>query len=144
MRRRILIIDDEHIILELLEVILSREGYEVHTASNSEEGLEMAYSRKYDIIISDIDMPVMNGIELYRRLIEKMASMKQRIIFMTGDMNSETDIFLKETGVKCLLKPFKTIDLLKAANEIAAFEPNSLLKNSTNSDYTDKRLDSTD
>ena len=124
MRKRILIIDGERIILELLVIIFSEEGYAVDTASNAEEGLEMAYSRKYDIVISGIYMPVMNGIEFYRRLIEKMPSMKQRIIFMNGGKNREDDTFLKETGVRCLLKPFKTLDLLKAANEIAAFEPN--------------------
>lgn len=124
MRRRILIIDDEHIILELLEVILSREGYAVDCATNGMEGLKMTCSSKYDIIISDIDMPVMNGIEFCRRLIEKTPSIKQRILFVTGSESRETDMFLKETGVGCLLKPFKTINLLKAVNEIAAFGPN--------------------
>jgi len=124
MGRRILVIDDEQIILELLVTILSEKGCEVDTARNGTEGLEMAYSREYDIIISDIDMPVMKGIEFYRKLIEKMPSMKQRILFMTGGKNRETDTFLKETGGRCLLKPFQVTDLLKAVNEIAAFEPN--------------------
>jgi len=121
MRRRILVIYDGHIILELLSAILSEEGYEVDAAGNGEGGLKMAYDRKYAVIISDIDMPVMNGIEFYRRLIEKTPSIKQRILFITGDKNREADTLFKKTGVRYLLKPFKTIDLLKAVSEIAAF-----------------------
>ena len=125
MRMRILVIDDEQIIRELLVAILSEEGYEVDTASNGEGGLKMAYSREYDVIISDIDMPIMNGIEFCMSLIEKTPSIKQRILFITGDKNREADTLLKETGVRCLLKPFKTIDLLKAVGEIAASAPYS-------------------
>ena len=120
MRKRILVIYDGHIILELITAILSEEGYAVD-GSDGGEGLKMAYSREYDIIISDIDMPVMNGIEFCRRLIEKTPSIKQRILLITGNKNREADTLLKETGVRYLLKPFKTIDLLKAVNEITAF-----------------------
>ncbi|MEK6599582.1 MAG: response regulator [Deltaproteobacteria bacterium] len=121
MRRRILVIYNGRIILELLAAILSEEGYEVDAAGNGEGGLKMAYCKEYDIIISDIDMPVMDGIEFCRRLIEKTPSIKQRILLITGNKNREADTLLKETGVRYLLKPFKTIDLLKAVNEIAAF-----------------------
>lgn len=123
MRRRILVIYDGHIILELLSAIFSKEGYEVDAAGNGDGGLKMAYGREYDIIISDIDMPVTNWIEFWMRLIEKRPSIKQKILFITGNKNKEVDAFLKETGVRYLLKPFKTIALLKAVGEIADSVP---------------------
>ncbi|MBI5327958.1 MAG: response regulator [Deltaproteobacteria bacterium] len=121
MGKRILIIDDEHIILELLAIIFGKEGYEVDAASSGAGGLKMAYSKEYDIIISDIDMPVMSGIEFYRKLIEKIPSMKQRVLFITGNDDRETFMFLNETGVKYLLKPFKPMDIVKAVTEVGDF-----------------------
>lgn len=122
MRKRILVIYNGHIILELLTSILSEEGYAVD-GSDGGEGLKMAYDREYDIIISDIDMPITNGIEFCMRLIEKRPSIKQKILFITSDKNIEANTLFKKTRVKYLLKPFKTTDLLKAVGEIAASAP---------------------
>jgi len=71
MKRSILAIDDDTSILGLIANILTDYGYEVQTATNGLEGLKMIESAQYDLIISDINMPVMDGIEFYRELINK-------------------------------------------------------------------------
>lgn len=64
----ILVVDDEADIRSGLQIILSLEGYRVITAANGEEGLQQAETRHPDLIISDIMMPRMNGLEMCRRL----------------------------------------------------------------------------
>src|SRR3990172_4203149 len=77
-----------------------------------------------DSTISDINMPIMDGIKFYRKLIERMPSMRQRVLFITGNKDRETDMFLKEMGLRHLLKPFTTSGLLDALNEADAFRSN--------------------
>jgi len=78
----ILIIDDEPVIRELLFDVLSRKGYQVDTAEDGLKGLKKAESQKYDIVFTDIRMPGMNGVEVYKRL--KVISPESRVIVMTG------------------------------------------------------------
>lgn len=118
MKKHILVIDDHAVIRDLLADILARQGHEVDRAGHGMEGLAMAYMRQYDIIISDIDMPVMNGIEFYKRLIKTMPFMRQRILFITGNKDGATDAFLQEMGARHLSKPFTTVDLLEAVQRI--------------------------
>jgi CheY-like chemotaxis protein len=99
--------------------ILSEEGYAAD-GSDGGEGLKMVYDRDYDIIISDVDTPIMNGIEFAAVSLRKHRCIKQKMLFITGDQNRETNRFIKNTGVRCLLKPFKAIELLKAEREIDA------------------------
>jgi len=78
----ILIIDDEPVIRELLFDVLSRKGYRVDTAEDGAKGLERAESRKYDIVFTDMRMPGLNGVEVYKKL--KAISPESRVIVMTG------------------------------------------------------------
>ncbi len=115
---QILAIDDNPDIRDLVAVILTKRGHEVDMAQDGMEGLKMAHTKQYDIIISDIDMPIMNGIEFYKRLIKTMPFMKQRVLFITGNKDREVDAFLQEMGVRRLAKPFTPVDLLEALHEI--------------------------
>jgi two-component system response regulator (stage 0 sporulation protein F) len=78
----ILVIDDETVIRELLFDVLSRKGYSVDTAEDGLQGLAKAEAKKYDIVFTDIRMPGMNGVEVYKRL--KVISPDSRVIVMTG------------------------------------------------------------
>jgi CheY-like chemotaxis protein len=118
MKKSILAIDDDAAILSLIINILNEHGYEVKTARNGLEGLKMIESAQYDLIISDINMPIMNGIKFYRELINKTPSMKERIIFITGDMESKTEMFIQETGVRWLSKPINITEFLRAVNDL--------------------------
>ena len=67
-RARILIVDDERSIRELLEIFLRKEGYDVQTAQSVPAGLELIKSTEFDLIVSDIRMPDMSGIDLLRHV----------------------------------------------------------------------------
>jgi len=78
----ILVIDDELVIRDLLLDVLSRRGYQVGTAADGASGLKMAEERQYSVVFTDIRMPGMNGVEVYKRL--KVISPSSRVIVMTG------------------------------------------------------------
>jgi two-component system NtrC family sensor kinase len=121
MKRSILIIDDDTSILDLFATLLTDYGYDVKTARNGLEGLKMIESAQYDLIISDINMPVMDGIEFYRGLLNKSPSMKGKVIFITGNMETETEKFIKETGAKCFSKPVNIAEFLKTIYTLGNF-----------------------
>ncbi|MEN3336205.1 MAG: two-component system, NtrC family, response regulator PilR, partial [Blastocatellia bacterium] len=70
MMEKILVVDDERSMRELLELVLKREGYAVHTAENGTRALDLIRQNVYDLIISDVKMPDINGIDLLARVRE--------------------------------------------------------------------------
>ncbi len=109
---RILIVDDEPKILELLKELLM-PYFDVSIAANGMDALEQLAYREFDLIISDIRMPVLDGIALYRRIKEKYPTYCDKIIYTTGvTFDQETQVFLDETNVTCLRKPFKIKEVL--------------------------------
>jgi CheY-like chemotaxis protein len=122
MKKTILAIDDDPAILGLMLNILTIQGYEVKTARNGIEALKMIDSTQYDLIISDINMPVMDGIEFYRKLVNKSPSMKERIIFVTGNVKPNTEKFIRETGARWFPKPFNITDFLEAINNLGKYK----------------------
>jgi DNA-binding NtrC family response regulator len=79
---KILVVDDEAIIQTLLYEVLTEEGYEVTTANNGKEGIDFLEKSKFDLVITDIVMPVMNGIEVL--LAAKRIDMTYPVIVITG------------------------------------------------------------
>ena len=70
---KILIVDDEKSIRFALKDIIEFEGHEVSLAADGKEGLEMALANSYDVIFSDIKMPVMDGVEMLEKLMQKLS-----------------------------------------------------------------------
>ena len=85
---KLLVIDDEIPFLEVLETSLSSEGYDVMTAENGEEGLKIFEQRKPKLVLTDIKMPGIDGIEVLRRI--KTIDSQAEVIVITGhgDMDS--------------------------------------------------------
>lgn len=103
---RILIVDDEEEILISLAQLLSLDGYIVHTASSPITALEMIKGTKYHIILSDIVMPEMNGLELLTQI--KEYDPLAQVIMMTGYSTMEITMLSLERGASdYILKPFK-------------------------------------
>ena len=111
-QHRILIVEDEPDIAKLLQEVLS-ENFETDLVSNGEEAVQQLDMTSFDLIVSDVKMPRLDGIDLYHHLAEKAPEYCQRIIYTTG-MTSDRRIldFLKKTGVPYLQKPFNVQDIL--------------------------------
>ena len=113
---RILVVDDEPFIVQLVADMLSEEGYHVDTAANGLLAIEQIEQHPYDLILSDLRMPALDGLALYRELEQKWPDLLQRIIFVTGTIDQpEYRSFLKETGVPILGKPFDLDELRELA-----------------------------
>jgi two-component system alkaline phosphatase synthesis response regulator PhoP len=107
-KKRILIVDDEPDILEVLKFNLEKEGYEVFTASNGEEGVELAVQIKPDLIILDIMMPKMDGVEVCR-MLRKQSMFDQTVIaFLTARDEDYSQIAaLDHGGDDYITKPIR-------------------------------------
>lgn len=111
MREKILLVDDEEILRENIALILRQEGYEVDEASNGEEAYERYLNNKYDLLISDIEMPKMKGIEL----LEKLSKIDPQLIsiFITAYGSLETAIAALRLGASdYILKPIDFDELI--------------------------------
>ena len=93
MAARVLVVDDDPVIVRLLEVNLRLEGYEVETASRGEEALERAAATSPDLVILDVMMPGLDGWETCRRLREQPAfAANGDVLVAAGDMMGGTGI----------------------------------------------------
>ncbi|HEX5622998.1 MAG TPA: response regulator, partial [Sulfuricurvum sp.] len=114
----VLIVDDEPVIVEQLAQILMRRVATVHTARNGSEALECYTAQPLDLIISDIDMPVMNGIELLKSVRANDPHIP--FILSTGLKNLDVLIQAIEHGITSFLpKPLQKQDLIAKIEEIA-------------------------
>jgi|GEM_PF-2191708 len=117
--KRILIIDDEIEMVDMLFNLLKSDGYRVDTARNGKLALEKIQIRDYEVIICDVKMPIMNGIQFYEILKERKPRLSERIIFISGDIiNKDTIRFLKTCGCMYLGKPFKIESLRKCVSNL--------------------------
>jgi len=106
-RGEILILDDEASIAEMLSEMLEIIGYKATICHSPMRALELLGSRQFDVIISDFRMPGMNGRQFFEAVQQKSPELATRIVFLTGDMVSEsTRTFLESIGNPYLAKPF--------------------------------------
>src|SRR5882672_9029013 len=107
----ILVVDDEEIMREILETLLTREGYDVRLAASGGEGLELARALPFDAAIVDIMMPGINGIETLdelKRIDEDLA-----VIILTAYASVESAISAMKAGAfDYITKPFKNDEVL--------------------------------
>jgi two-component system NtrC family sensor kinase len=110
--RRILVVDDEIEIAETLAEILIDLGHRVEIVGQGEAALNQLKAGPFDLILSDLKMPVLDGPGLYAVLGRDYPAMTGRIAFLTGDTLSQRQgEFLAETGAACLEKPFTPEDV---------------------------------
>ncbi|MFO7177112.1 MAG: response regulator [Pseudomonadota bacterium] len=105
MRAQILVIDDDPIVTRMLSRVLS--GHDVHVAHTGSEGLEQVRNHAFDVILCDLAMPGMSGIEFYRAVRELSPTVADRVVFMTGGaFTAEGHEFLAKLPNSRLEKPF--------------------------------------
>lgn len=116
---RILLVDDDPMITELVVDMLSLEGYDVDTANNGIEALQKLERQRYDLIITDLHMPKLDGSGFYRELAQRKLHSLKRIIFLTGTAGvSEEHRFVRESGVPVLFKPFNVSELIELVRRL--------------------------
>lgn len=103
---RILIVEDEEVFLEVFGIKLRDSGFEVETAANGGWGLKMAEKEKFDVIMVDIVMPVLNGADLIKKIRKEGANKETPIIVLSGsiDEQSQRDEVLKAGAADVLIK----------------------------------------
>jgi CheY-like chemotaxis protein len=104
---RVLIVDDEPCISDLLCEMLEMLGYSATKCFSPAAALQLLEQQEFDVVLSDFRMPHMNGDEFFRRAIARKDSLRSRFVFLTGDTESEdAHRFLTEYGSRHLAKPF--------------------------------------
>ena len=122
--QRILVVDDESGIRDLLCDVLSADGHTVDVASDGRRALEMIGANEYGCVILDLKMPGVSGQELYAELREADPGLASKVIFSTGDTaRAEARDFLESTGNPVLAKPFHLSDLRQHIRELTVEEP---------------------
>jgi DNA-binding response OmpR family regulator len=113
-KKKILVVDDEPNILMSIEFILEMEGYEVATARDGDEALEVAVRVQPDLILLDINMPRKDGYEVCRILREREDTAGIRVIMLTAKGQAlERKKGLEVGGDEYVTKPFSAEDLLE-------------------------------
>jgi len=116
---KVLIIDDENIVRVSCERTLSPEGYEVRLAQNGLDGLKMLEQEGFDIVLTDLKMPDMDGIEILRKVKEGWPSTE--VIIITGYQTVDTAVkAIKFGAYNYIEKPFTPDTLLSAVDEALA------------------------
>ncbi len=117
--RRILVVDDEVSIRQLLSEILKLDRHSVAVASSGIEAADLTEREKFDVIITDMKMPGMDGASFYRQVRQRDPQQARRIIFITGDtVSPDTRAFLQRVSNPVLAKPFKIGPLRDAIESV--------------------------
>jgi len=111
---RILVVDDEAEVLELLRDVLVSEGYAVDTAPGAAGALQLIRENIYDIALLDFNLPDMNGVMLHHQIRQIDGELASRTIFMSGLLQSEGNLgyYMSQSG-GFLAKPFDIRDVLR-------------------------------
>lgn len=117
-REKILVVDDYKMIPNLVRAVVGNED-DVETAANGKEGLEKIGEKYFSVIVADLEMPVMNGIEFYNKAVEMYPNIKERFLFFTAAFDEEYSLsFFRKNDIRYLQKPSPIGDIIKAIVEI--------------------------
>jgi CheY-like chemotaxis protein len=111
-RRRVLVVDADEKNLALLQEVAHHLGHDVDGSSSALQALQKIANRDYDLIITDMHLPGLDGLYLYQRLRVLRPGLAQRMIFISGRLLSdEVDAFLDKVGCPLIRKPFSVADI---------------------------------
>ena len=115
---RVLVVEDEPALAVAVSEALEDAGFTVDRAGDGEEGLTRLTEASYDLIVCDLKMPRIDGMQFYRAMAVATPALARRVIFVTGDVaGTDAERFLEETACRWLSKPFRLGDLLRAARD---------------------------
>jgi two-component system NtrC family sensor kinase len=118
---RILVVDDEAHVAGVLADMLALDGHSIDLAPNGALALDRLRQTTYDLVLSDIRMPELDGLSLYQEVQRLHPEMSRRFVFLTGDrLSSETGRFLATAGAPSLAKPFHLDEVLSVVRRMLA------------------------
>ena len=101
---RLLLVDDEPLLLDSLKKVLTRRAMEVFTAENGDQALNLLQDTPIDVVVLDIKMPGMDGLDVLRRI--KAGSVNREVILLTGHPTVETAMTgMKQGAFEYMMKP---------------------------------------
>ncbi len=114
LRERILIVDDDELLLRSIKMLLWNENYSVASANTGEEALGKIKEEPFDVMVIDIRMPGLDGIEVLKKVKEIYGDdSESQVIIMTGYASEDAPIkAIKYGAVDYIMKPFETADFL--------------------------------
>jgi len=134
-KAKILVVDDEPVVRQLLSQILTKEGHEVETTADGQDALDRIKDNGYSLILVDMKLPGISGGELYERVQAISGTLAQRVVLITGDvMGADTEAFITRTKLPCITKPFDVKQLKAEVRRLLASSrprpmPKSKIKN---------------
>lgn len=121
MTKKILVVDDEELVIESLRRLLRREGYDVTMVTSGKQALEKIKETNFDLVVSDIRMPELDGIQIIRNIREYLKQNKKKLIpeiLMTGYSSPDNLRQAQELKVAdYIYKPFDIIDFLEVVKK---------------------------
>ncbi|MBI3264045.1 MAG: response regulator [Acidobacteria bacterium] len=115
----VLVVEDEPALAAAVSEGLTDAGFTVDRAGDGEEGLDRVRAKNYDLIVCDLKMPRLDGMQFYRAIAATAPDLAHCVIFVTGDVvGTEAERFLEESGCRWLAKPFRLGDLLRVARDV--------------------------
>jgi len=120
--QKVLVIDDEQIVLDSVKKILSKENYEVDVSQDSKSGLEMALQKDYDIVLTDIRMPKIGGMRILRDIRRNKPSVP--VVLITGYASVQSAVQAMKLGATDYIeKPFTPEELVDAVSAAIDVSP---------------------
>jgi len=118
---KVLIVDDSSLICSVASEVTKSAGHEPITASNGQEGLDMLRMHKFDLIFSDVNMPVMGGLEMVQNIKNIDEYKYIPIIMLTTETNQALKDQGRELGVKAwMVKPFNKAKFIMVIKKLIA------------------------
>lgn len=118
---RILVVDDDQALCDVVEKLLSNKGYVVHTSTDSAVALEMISQNHYDLLVLDYLMPGMNGVEIFRQARQVQPEVSG--IFLTAHTTINTVFPAIDAGVeRVLAKPVDARELLPVIEQLVGHD----------------------
>lgn len=116
---RILAVDDSAAMRQMVGITLTGAGHDVQQAADGREALQFAERERFDLVITDVNMPQMDGLTLVKRLRELPAYKHIPILVLTTEMDPNKKKIAKEAGATgWLVKPFEPVQLLATIRKV--------------------------
>jgi two-component system, cell cycle response regulator len=121
--RRVLVIDDDRLILEVLETVLDLEEFDVVTADDGESGLDRLREHRPDVVVCDVMMPGLDGLEVCRRIKTDPETVDVPVVLLTARDRPEDRAAGEAAGCDAyVIKPFSPLHLIDVIGDVQASE----------------------